>query len=235
LYDGELSYLDAKLGELFDWMKSRGLFEETLIIVVGDHGEEFAEHQPMGNQLVSHHFALYDSIVRVPMIAHLPGVFEDETVEAPVQLTDVPPTLADIVGDAAVSISGGRSARSLCNPDPERVALSEYLTIPSQIGSLQEHAPSFDWSQYEVDLRMARSRTQKLIRYRSRDREELYKLEEDPGERQDVRNSSKPDDRLRDALANWEEPAKPNTGESTPQDGAQDDEVKEHLKDLGYL
>jgi arylsulfatase A-like enzyme len=235
LYDGELSCLDAKLGELFEWLQSEGLYEETFILVVGDHGEAFCEHEPMGHQIVDHHFALYDSIVRVPMIARLPDVFEDETVDAPVQLTDVPPTLSDIVDDPAVDLSGGMGAQSLCDPDPDRIALSEYRTPPPQIESLREHAPSFDWSQYEVDLRMARSRTQKLVRYLSREREELYDLADDPGEQFDVRDSETPDERLEDALAAWNDTLGTSASRGGAGPGQQDGDVQEHLKDLGYL
>jgi len=235
LYDGEVSYLDAKLGELFDWMQSEGLFEDTLVLVVGDHGEAFCEHQPLGHQIVDHHFALYDSIVRVPMIAHFPGVFENKTVDAPVQLTDIPPTLADIVDDPAINLSGGISAQSLCDPDPERVALSEYLTPPPQIDSLRKHAPSFDWSKYEVDLRMARSRTQKLVRYRSRETEELYDLAEDPGEQRDIRDRTAPEERLENALEAWGDTLGSVAGDDGTRPGEQDSDVQEHLKDLGYL
>jgi len=234
LYDGELSYLDTKLGELFEWLKFKDIYDDTLIIVVGDHGEEFCEHRPMGHQIVDHHFALYDSIVRVPMIVRYPSEFEDETIEAPVQLTDVPLTLTDMIDDPAVDFAGGMSARSLYDPDPQRVALAEYLTPPPQLDSLREHAPTFDWSTYEVDLRMARSRTQKLVRYRNRGTEELYDLSDDPQEQDDISGRIMADQRLVDTLKEWGEPPATNAGEAT-RPGKQDGDVQEHLKDLGYL
>lgn len=234
LYDGELSYLDAKLEELFEWLESRGLYDDTLIIVAGEHGQEFCGHHFLGNQIVNHHFALYDSIVRVPMIVRYPDEFEDEKVKIPVQLTDVPLTITDVIEDPAVDIAGGASARSLCDPDSQRVALAEYLTPPSKLDSLREHAPEFDWSTYEVDLRMARSRTQKVVRYRNRDTEQLYNLTDDPTEQDDISGRTTADQRLIDTLEEWDEPPESSTADVSQLE-KQDGDVQEHLKDLGYI
>ena len=61
-YDRELSYLDAHLGGLLDWLKDSPAFEDTLVVITSDHGEGFGEHGWWG-----HNMALYDEEIRVPL------------------------------------------------------------------------------------------------------------------------------------------------------------------------
>ncbi|MFB6256323.1 MAG: sulfatase, partial [Haloplanus sp.] len=61
LYDAEIAHIDAQLTRLFDWLKKRGEWEETTVIVAADHGELHGEHD-----LYGHEFCLYDPLVNVP-------------------------------------------------------------------------------------------------------------------------------------------------------------------------
>ncbi len=63
LYDGEISYLDEHVGALLDDLKARGLYDRTLVILTGDHGEEFQEHGGWW-----HGTTLYDEQIHVPLI-----------------------------------------------------------------------------------------------------------------------------------------------------------------------
>jgi len=64
----EIKHLDRYLGELFDGLKRLGLYDDTLIIVTGDHGEEFYDHGGWW-----HGQTLYDELIRVPLLLKLPG------------------------------------------------------------------------------------------------------------------------------------------------------------------
>jgi len=62
-YDGAISYQDFRIGELIDFLHKEGLFDNTLLIITSDHGENFGEHG-----FASHQFCLYDSLIHVPLI-----------------------------------------------------------------------------------------------------------------------------------------------------------------------
>jgi arylsulfatase A-like enzyme len=89
LYDAEIRYVDQSLGEFFAFLKARGSFESSLIIVTSDHGESLGEH---GNW--THGRSLYDPEVHVPMLVKLPHQKKGGRVARPVQLIDVYPTVS---------------------------------------------------------------------------------------------------------------------------------------------
>ena len=92
LYDAEIHYLDKFLGELFEKLKEEGLYDNTVIVITSDHGEEFNEHGSFGH--VKH---LYQESIRVPFIIKIPGS-DYRYIETPVSNLDLMPTLLDIIG-----------------------------------------------------------------------------------------------------------------------------------------
>jgi arylsulfatase A-like enzyme len=94
LYEGEVAWVDAHVATLLARLDALGLARSTLVIVVSDHGEEFFEH---GN--IGHRHDLDEEAVRVPILLRLPGVLPaGAAVPGPVSLTDVLPTVAEILG-----------------------------------------------------------------------------------------------------------------------------------------
>ncbi|MGQ0554098.1 MAG: sulfatase [Planctomycetota bacterium] len=92
LYDGEVAYTDRELGRLFAALKERGIYDRLLIIVLSDHGEEFAEH---GHY---EHDQLYRESLHVPLLLRLPGgALGGRSVAEPVSLLDVLPTLLELL------------------------------------------------------------------------------------------------------------------------------------------
>ena len=69
-----LRYGDASLGALVEGLRARGLAENTLWIILGDHGEAFGRHE--GNY--GHTFFLYDENVRVPLVIAAPGLLHGQ-------------------------------------------------------------------------------------------------------------------------------------------------------------
>ncbi len=67
-YDQEIAFTDAQIGTLFDELRSRGVYDDTMIIVTSDHGEAFGEHGSKG-----HGHTLYDEEIRVPLLVKYPG------------------------------------------------------------------------------------------------------------------------------------------------------------------
>ena len=68
LYDGEIAFADAQVGRLVEFLKNKGLYRNTLIILSGDHGESLGEH---GEK--THGFFIYNATLHVLLIIHLPG------------------------------------------------------------------------------------------------------------------------------------------------------------------
>jgi len=67
LYDGELRYLDDQLGQLFQAIEEQNLSEDTMVVVVGDHGENIGDHG-----LMAHRFSVHDTVLQVPLIISYP-------------------------------------------------------------------------------------------------------------------------------------------------------------------
>lgn len=94
LYDGCIHYADERLGELFSHLESLGVWDETLVVVTSDHGEEFGEK---GRLL--HDDGGYEFYAHIPLIAKLPrSAYGGTRVDALASMVDVMPTLLDLLG-----------------------------------------------------------------------------------------------------------------------------------------
>ena len=92
-YDGALAYLDHEIRGLFAELERRGRLANTLVIVTGDHGEEFGEHA-----VFEHGHSLYLPALNVPLIMTLQGRVPPSVVSEPVSLRDLPATVFDVLG-----------------------------------------------------------------------------------------------------------------------------------------
>jgi arylsulfatase A-like enzyme len=112
LYDGEIAYVDRQFGDLQGKLREWGLYDDTLVLVAGDHGEAFGEH----GDFVHGHLP-YEEVMAVPLIIKLPvrdgqarptgGRVCDDLA----QLTDVAPTVLDVLGLG--ELTSGMQGRSL--------------------------------------------------------------------------------------------------------------------------
>jgi arylsulfatase A-like enzyme len=94
-YDAEIRSMDRAFGLLVRFLAARELLEKTIVIFTSDHGEEFDEHAQIGR----HSFALYDEVLRVPLIIRLPGSrLASTAVAQPVRSIDILPTLVELLG-----------------------------------------------------------------------------------------------------------------------------------------
>jgi arylsulfatase A-like enzyme len=95
-YDEELLGVDRELGRLFELLRERGAWDETLVVVTADHGEEFGEH---GGWFHGH--TLHDELIHVPLLVKPPASWDaprGRVVDALVELRDLPATLLDAAG-----------------------------------------------------------------------------------------------------------------------------------------
>ena len=94
LYDGEIRYTDDHLGRLFDSLRRLGVFDDTIIVVTSDHGDEFFEHGKKG-----HGQNLFDDVLRVPLVMRYPSkIPAGRVVKGQVRLMDVAPTILGLAG-----------------------------------------------------------------------------------------------------------------------------------------
>ncbi|HEX7839162.1 MAG TPA: sulfatase-like hydrolase/transferase, partial [Kofleriaceae bacterium] len=103
LYDGELRFTDLHIGRLFDELRARQLYDRTVIVVTGDHGEGFGEH---GIELHGYH--LYAAQTKVPLIIRVPGL-PGRRATTPAGHVDILPTLVNLAGGTATPDMMGRS------------------------------------------------------------------------------------------------------------------------------
>ena len=128
-YDGEIAYLDSAVGKLLTTLRSRGLYDQSLIVVAADHGEAFGEHGKW-----SHGLFLYDETIHVPLLIKLPATgLAHQRVESRVGLVDIAPTILQEAGIAVPTTMQGQSLLEL---------------IKSKSGLLTQDRPEYSETDY---------------------------------------------------------------------------------------
>jgi len=215
-YDRGIAYEDDSLSLLFDWLKQRGLYDNTLILVTSDHGEAFGEHQ-----LVGHGTLVYEDEVHVPLLVKYPGQTAARRVDAPVSHVDLMPTVLDCLGIRAPAQLQGRSLWS-DGLQPDRTLFAESFPL--------EYFSKMDPRLNRIERAM-RQGSWKLI-VSSSGRHALYDLADDPAETHDLYAANPAEAQKLSALFyDWEcrlprpSAVRPGVDEST----------LKRLKSLGYL
>ena len=160
-YCGMVELIDTWLGRMVSVLKSRGMYENTVIIYCADHGELLGDHGLFTKQ------SYYESSVRVPIIAAGPGVEAQGDCDALVELFDLAPTVLELAG---------------AEPLPEMTARS---LMPVLSGDIAEHRDyqlsELGTSEGNAASRMVFDGRHKLIE-RAGDITQLYDLAGDPAE-----------------------------------------------------
>lgn len=104
LYDAEVMSVDTALRDVFAELRRRGVLDDAIVVVLADHGEEFLEHG-----LIGHNNTLFEEVIRVPLMIHLPEQTQRLDVDRAVSLVDLAPTLLDLAGIAAPPSFDGHS------------------------------------------------------------------------------------------------------------------------------
>ncbi len=166
LYDADIAEADRQLGRLLRGLAGRGLLERSVLLVTGDHGEEFGEH---GERW--HGSNLYEPQLRTVSLLRVPGVAARRVRDA-VSLVDFTPTLADLLGVAAgASAWMGRDLAPLLlgqgRGAPTTALYLENFRVDSGAQALYGVVEGAEKCLYDAE----------------RGRFELYDLRADPGER----------------------------------------------------
>lgn len=252
-YEGEIRWTDRHLGEFFDFLRAKGLWDDTVVIVTADHGEEFFDHGEKG-----HYHNVYAESVRVPLIvkyARGGAVGRDERLAS---LVDVVPTALELAGAPA---TGPLDGRSLLGKDPGagRSIFYELLSVwrvaDGQASGAKSGLPSFlsglatFWnfvtsggSPPAVATRTrswegVRRGDHKLVVSADLGRRELYDVRRDPAEKTDVA-AAHPDlvRELEAEIAAWKAGARRTASQFRKGgEAALTPAETEHLRSLGYL
>ncbi len=231
-YDSEVRYVDAHIGKIYKLLKAYGVLDNTIIILLSDHGEEFGDHQAEihGRKTVVrgrfHGHSLYDELLRVPLIIRYPirvprGVRIKETV----RLIDVLPTVLDLAGISMSPPENRWEGRSLLplimngnDPGRPRFSYSERVLFGREQKTIQD-------GRYKLILQVENGDA------------ELYDLKNDPKERTELaKREVKETDHLRKELNNWMQrmgsllPSSPGASGEAPSDNE-----RELLRSLGYI
>jgi arylsulfatase A-like enzyme len=188
LYDGETACLDQRMGLLFDHMRSLGLLDDTLLIVVSDHGDLLDRKGMMG-----HHLSLFDDLIHTPLIVRWPGVVPPGArFDGFVQVCDWFPTFLEvldlgIMDDGVLeSIGAEMQGVSLVPTWDDRTvrefAVAEYMKPLQTIERALRHQPDFDYRRW---LRRWKSICTAEFKYHwaSDGPDMLFNMVADPGER----------------------------------------------------
>lgn len=166
-YDSELRYVDAQIEKLLAGLTAQGAMDNTIVILHGDHGEEFRDH---GGQY--HATTLYQEQVRVPLAIAVPERVRSSLtarVDSPVSLLDITPTVVDLLG---IETRAELMGRSLAGP---------------MLGRPQDARTIFlQCNRFSDELRGAVDWPWKLIEDRTAGTLELYELQADPFERNNI-------------------------------------------------
>ncbi len=206
-YDGEVAYVDAQIGRLLAAVDRT----QTIVAIVGDHGEALGEHGEL-----THGLLLYEPTLHVPFLVGMPGMRSRE-VREPVSTTDLAPTLAALAGVSLAAKSvDGKILAGVIRGDAEAPRADVYAET--------QYPLQFGWS----ELASVRRGDEKLISGRTR---ELYELARDPRETTNVLSDRRRELReLDEALAAIVKTARPATARV-----AVDEETRAKLASLGYV
>ncbi|WP_255150135.1 sulfatase [Halorarius halobius] len=234
LYDAEIFHVDRQICRILDYLDQTGQRDNTIIIVLGDHGENIGDHG-----LMAHHYSIHETLTHIPLIIHYPGVFDGgDIIESRVSSLDVPATLVEILSDYGInddSFQAQQKGTPLHYESlTERTIVSEYLNPMPPISRLREKSENgdFDVSQYDRQLRAVYDDEYKLVRgtdgYQA-----LYDLSENPHESKNIIETSPlKSTELEEMLDKWVKSIQPECASLTD---STNEQLEDRLSNLGYL
>jgi arylsulfatase A-like enzyme len=167
-YQQSLMYLDNQIGRLIEQLFKSGKINDTIIIIIADHGEEFMEHGRIGHKEMN----LFDEIIKVPLIIHLPNQQHSQVIRHQVRTLDIMPTILELCGSERGQKLEGQSFVSLFTDNGRTYNVQEVIS----------EMPRPNWYRIAV-----RTDTFKYIwddKYP--EQSELYDLKNDPAERVEI-------------------------------------------------
>jgi arylsulfatase len=175
LYDAEITSCDAGIGRLFDRLRADGLFDEAVIVLMADHGENMEPASHGHGPINFTHNRLFESVAHTPLMIRMPGQTEGTRVSAITQNIDLAPTLLELLDLPTRPAVEGQSLVPLLR-DPS-ASLHERIFIESSKGG----------------EKVVRTETLKLMDLGEDQDPQLFAWRDDPEELRDLAGSSSPE------------------------------------------
>jgi arylsulfatase A-like enzyme len=234
LYDGGVRTVCDAVARLFIEMDELSLWENTVVVVLSDHGEEFGDHFPVYGH---HSHSLYEELLHVPFALYAPSLAGRRMIDGEVSLVDLVPTLASIlnlewagVADG-VDLSGAMGGNPISRSVPILAELSNTMNWDG-ISVIEDRRKYIEITEREGSKG---TRQRDCLRYQTG--RELYRLDMDPSEISNIveKDSSMVQlmaERLREGLVRAAPPVSSTAGDgSTILAPA----LENQLRALGYL
>ena len=221
-YDGEIAYADSAVGKLLDALRKHGLYDETMIAVMADHGESLGAH---GEN--THGIFLYDETLHVPLLIKLPlNRSAGKKIETRVGLVDVAPTILQASGVTVPREMQGESLLAMLKsvPPGASAAAATPQDRPAYAETDYPHR-AFGWS----SLRALRAGKYLYIQAPQR---ELYDQTADP---QEVHNLAEGTKAVADTLGSQLDDFRQKTSQTLVALAKPDAEQMQKLQALGYV
>ncbi|MDP6849413.1 MAG: sulfatase [Planctomycetota bacterium] len=241
LYDAEIHLLDSQLERVFNALKEKGLWENTLVILTSDHGEEFFDHGG-----ITHARTLHSEMVQIPLILKLPNALKTKAskrVGAVARIHDVADTLLDYSGLSQMPFGEGRSLRPLIHGSPGNGGALSRLQVFSTRGmNIQDSWRNQNFSILRAFTSNDASGSLQVIRHPSTGQPaiQVFDLRVDPKERSPLSSN---DPRWLKAMAAFQSDFSrsesaalkvPRSDASLLRPPHQTEEEREFLEALGY-
>lgn len=227
LYDGEVLLADAYIRRVYKKLENLGLADKSIIIITADHGEDLYQR----NFYFYHSASIYDSTLHIPLIIRLPGsTITGKRVRDIVENIDIAPTILELLHIPRPSHFEGKSMLSLIQNDSAQddlsIALGERWVKPSNILSIRTRKWRYIYNPDNIHPQSIKP----IYKYKI-DEEELYDLEKDPGEVNNI-VAQHPDivEELRKKML-----ALYPSGKGNKEAIKADEETLEQLRALGYI
>lgn len=218
LYEEAIAYTDAQIGKLMDFLDESGLTENTIVVLVSDHGEEFLERKHWGHVELN----LYDEILKVPMLMRIPGVPGNQVIGQQVSTMDIMPTLLELAGCRIPEKVLGKSLVPLWEGNPAdygvEVAIGERWRDTSHMIAVRTEEYKYIWDDAKPDQPL------------------LFDLRQDPDEQHNIA-TEKPDvvQRLHQHVEAQLERMRRTAPAEKSQEPVLDAEIVARLRGLGYV
>ncbi len=164
IYFAMITAVDHQVGRLLDALQRTGQLENTIVVFLSDHGDWLGDHGLLLKGPI-----LYDGLLRVPFLMCGPGLPSNRVIDDPVSTLDLRATLADICGLEAAPDNGTSLNDVMSGTGTRDFALNEYEVDATRSG-------------VDLDLRTVRSSRYRMSVDLNTDTGELYDMQEDPGE-----------------------------------------------------
>ncbi len=173
LYDAGIRWVDSQISRLVANLKETHLWDETVLALTADHGEEFLEHGGRYHAPVN----LHEEIVRVPLLIRVPGVPGSKVPASPMSHLHLAPTLLDMIGAQAPPAFRGRSLwknlqQGIAWDDPAHMECAYNCSNPFRAD--RRNTPRL--------MGVRESRFKLVMRIEAGATEQIYDLENDPSE-----------------------------------------------------